>query len=84
MAEEKDNDEANLVVHRGVHNFVALNLYPYITGHLLIIPYQHLGELDSANKETTDEIMDLTKQCQTILRTVYSPAGFNLGMSAPS
>ena len=81
MAEEKDNDEANLVVHRGVHNFVALNLYPYITGHLLIIPYQHLGELDSANKETTDEIMDLTKQCQTILRTVYSPAGFNLGMN---
>ena len=81
MAEEKDNDEANLVVHRGEHNFVALNLYPYITGHLLIIPYQHLGELDSANKETTDEIMDLTKKCQAILRTVYSPPGFNLGMN---
>jgi ATP adenylyltransferase len=81
MAVEKDHDEGNLVVHRGTHNFVALNLYPYITGHLLIIPYQHLSELDSANKETTDEIMDLTKKCQTTLRAVYSPAGFNLGMN---
>jgi ATP adenylyltransferase len=81
MAVEKDDDEGNLIVHRGVHNFVALNLYPYITGHLLIIPYQHLSELDSANKETTDEIMDLTKKCQTTLRAVYSPAGFNVGMN---
>jgi ATP adenylyltransferase len=48
---------------------------------MLISPYDHLGEFDSAPKETTDELMDLTKQCQTALREVYRPQGFNLGMN---
>ena len=81
MAAEVDNDQANLVIHRGKHNFVALNLYPYITGHLLVIPNLHLGDLDSASKEITDELMDLTKRCETALRAVYSPSGFNVGMN---
>jgi ATP adenylyltransferase len=78
------NDESNLVIYRGIHNFVALNLYPYISGHLLVVPYQHLGELDSAPKDVTDELMDLTKRAETALRKVYSPAGFNVGMNLGS
>ena len=81
IAADVDNDEANLVVHRGEHNFVALNLYPYITGHILVVPNKHLDELDSSPKETTDELMDLTKRCQTALRSVYGPPGFNIGMN---
>jgi ATP adenylyltransferase len=81
MAEDASQDESNLVVHRGTHNFVALNLYPYITGHLLVVPYQHLRDLDSTSKEITDEIMDLTKRSQTVLRQAYSPPGFNVGMN---
>jgi ATP adenylyltransferase len=84
MAADTENDRDNLVVHRGSHNFIALNLYPYITGHLLIVPYQHLAELDSASKEMTDELMDLAKKAQTVLREVYSPSGFNLGMNLGS
>jgi ATP adenylyltransferase len=75
------DDEKNYIVHRAAHNFVVLNIYPYISGHLLIVPFAHLGELDAAPKATTDELMDLTKRCQTILREVYSPHGFNLGMN---
>jgi ATP adenylyltransferase len=75
------NDEKNFVLHRSVNCFVALNLYPYISGHLLIIPYEHVAELDAAPKETTDELMDLTKRSQTALREVYRPAGFNIGMN---
>jgi ATP adenylyltransferase len=75
------DDEKNFIVHRASHNFVVLNLYPYISGHLLIVPYAHLGELDAAPKETTDELMDLSKRCQTILREAYRPHGFNLGMN---
>ena len=81
IAQDTENDEANLVVHRGAHNFVALNLYPYITGHLLVVPYQHLAEFDSTPKEITDEMTDLAKRAQTALRKVYSPSGFNLGMN---
>ena len=75
------DDAHNFIVHRAAHNFIVLNLYPYISGHLLIVPYAHLGELDAAPKETTDELMDLTKRCQTILREAYQPHGFNLGMN---
>jgi ATP adenylyltransferase len=75
------NDEKNLVLHRAAHNFVILNLYPYISGHLMIAPNDHLGEFDSAAKEITDEMMDLAKRCQTALRDVYHPHGFNIGMN---
>jgi ATP adenylyltransferase len=80
-AQDPANDEKHFVLHRGSHNFVILNLYPYISGHLMIAPYAHLGELDVAPKQTTDEMMDLIKRCQTALREVYSPQGFNVGMN---
>jgi ATP adenylyltransferase len=76
-----EDDEKNFVLHRAAHNFVILNLYPYISGHLMIAPYAHLGELDSASKETTDEMMDLAKRSETALRAEYQPHGFNLGMN---
>lgn len=74
-------DEERFILHRAEHNFIILNIYPYISGHLLIVPYQHLAELDSAPKAVTDEMMDLTKRCQTALRETYNPHGFNLGMN---
>ncbi len=76
-----ERDKTNFVLLRASFNFVVLNIYPYISGHLLIVPFQHVGELDGATKETTDELMDLTKRCQTAVREVYQPAGFNLGMN---
>jgi len=81
LRDDPDNDAANFVVHRATHNFVVLNRYPYISGHLLIVPYEHVGDLDIAPKAITDELMDLTKQCQTALRKVYRPDGFNVGMN---
>jgi ATP adenylyltransferase len=80
-AENPADDEKNFVLHRGTHSFVILNLYPYISGHMMIAPYAHLGELDAAPKATTDEIMDLAKRCNTALRGVYRPEGFNVGMN---
>ncbi len=81
ISRDPANDEKNFVVYRALHNFVVLNLYPYISGHLLIVPYEHVAELDAAAKETTNELMDLTKQAQTVLRDVYKPAGFNIGLN---
>jgi ATP adenylyltransferase len=70
-------DEINYILSRARHNFIVLNLYPYTSGHLLIIPYEHTSELDSVAKEATDELMDLAKRAQTILREAYRPDGFN-------
>jgi ATP adenylyltransferase len=75
------DDEKNFLLYRAEHNFVILNLYPYISGHLMIAPFDHLGDFESAPKQTTDEMMDLAKRCQRTLREVYHPHGFNLGMN---
>lgn len=74
-------DEENFILHRAEFNFVILNIYPYISGHLMVVPFAHLADLDRAEKNITDELMDLTKRCQTALRKVYQPHGFNLGMN---
>lgn len=74
-------DEEKFILHRAGFNFVILNIYPYVSGHLMVVPYTHLAELDKAEKEITDEMMDLTKKCQSILREVYQPNGINLGMN---
>lgn len=81
LPQDPTSDERNFILHRARHNFIVLNLYPYTSGHLLIIPYEHTSELDSVAKETTDELMDLTKRAQTVLRAAYRPDGFNLGMN---
>lgn len=75
------SDEEKFIVHRAEFNFVILNVYPYTSGHLMIVPYAHLAELDQAEKKSTDELMDLTKKCQSVLRELYQPHGFNLGMN---
>ena len=74
-------DEENFILYRAEHNFVILNIYPYISGHLMIVPYVHQADLDQAAKEITDELMDLTKRCQTALRRIYQSEGFNIGMN---
>jgi ATP adenylyltransferase len=74
-------DEENFILHRAEFNFVILNIYPYISGHLMVIPYQHTAELTDLSKEVSDELMDLTKQTQRFIKEVYEPHGFNLGMN---
>ena len=75
------SDEEKFILHRAGHNFVILNIYPYVSGHLMIVPFAHLADLDLAAKEITDEMMDLAKHCQTALRETYQPNGMNLGMN---
>lgn len=75
------HDEENFILYRGEHNFIVLNIYPYVSGHLMIIPFAHLADLFALPKEVSDEMMDLTKRCQQVIGEVYTPNGFNLGMN---
>lgn len=74
-------DEEKFILERAGFNFVLLNIYPYATAHLMIVPYEHIADLGKANKTITDEMMDLAKRCQTALTAVYQPHGFNLGLN---
>ena len=77
----EQNDAENFIVHRGKLNFVVLNLFPYSTGHLMIVPYQHVDTLAAASEETLLEVILLAQRAQRNLAAIYHPGGFNLGMN---
>jgi ATP adenylyltransferase len=75
------DDERNLVVHRAVHNFILLNLYPYSNGHLMIAPYEHAGTLGETSEESLVEMILLAREAERRLMEVYRPKGMNIGMN---
>jgi ATP adenylyltransferase len=78
-AEAAGKVEETLLVSRGERAFVFLNKFPYSSGHLLVAPYAHLGELRDLGDDTALEIHPLGLQAIEALRATYAPAGFNLG-----
>jgi ATP adenylyltransferase len=75
------DDEENLIVHRGEHCFVILNLFPYTNGHLMVAPYEHLGRLQDLPTEAVAEMMLLAQRAMAGLEQTYDPHGFNVGFN---
>ena len=80
VAQERD-DTRNLIVHRASLNFVILNLFPYTSGHLMIVPYEHVASPTAVGAPVTTEMMELAKRAQVALEAEYGPHGFNIGMN---
>lgn len=78
---QADDDEANLIVHRGEHAFVILNLFPYTNGHLMVAPYDHVGRLQELPPGTLAEMMALAQRAMDRLESVYDPHGYNVGFN---
>lgn len=74
-------DAENYVVHRARLNFMLLNLFPYTSGHLMIVPYEHQASLAALEESTTTEMIELAKRAQLALEAEYHPDGFNIGMN---
>ncbi len=75
------DDRASLIVHRGERNFVILNLFPYTSGHLMIVPYEHIASLAGVDEATTAEMMEIAKQSQRAIESEYHPDGLNIGLN---
>lgn len=79
-AKEEDIEEDNcLIVYKRKKCFVMLNLYPYNSGHLMVIPYRHLSDMNDLTVEEIAEIMDTVKMSMNCLSTIMKPQGFNFG-----
>ncbi len=78
-AYQRNNDDETLIVMRGKTCFVIMNLYPYNSGHLMVVPFKHTSELSELSDEEMFEVMTLLKRMQQALKTMAHPDGFNLG-----
>ncbi len=77
----ESEDRASLILLRAHHTFVIMNLYPYNSAHLMVVPYTHTVDLPSLPAETADEMMSLAQRMVAAISEEYSPEGFNLGMN---
>ena len=75
------DDEEAFVVHRGSSCYVILNAFPYTNGHVMVAPYDHVGDLRELAPEAAGELMGLTQRALGAIEHVYGPEGFNLGMN---
>jgi ATP adenylyltransferase len=78
----KAGDDAKAhIVHRGQHCYIVLNTYPYTPGHVMVVPFAHLDELQKLPTAAAHEMMELSQHMERVLRKLYKPDGLNLGMN---
>ena len=78
-----DGDE-NLIVRRVKLAYVILNRYPYTSGHVMVVPFEHKPSLVSLDKATLAEIMQLINESLRTIEALYKPEGFNVGANIGS
>ena len=75
------NDSDSLVVHRAERSFVIVNRFPYTSGHVMVVPYQHAPSLQDLPGETLTEMILLARDCEKCIRALYDPDGLNMGVN---
>ncbi|HEV2462768.1 MAG TPA: HIT domain-containing protein [Acidobacteriaceae bacterium] len=76
-----DAERASGIVFRGERVFVCLNRFPYNSGHIMVLPYEHQSSLAALPLETAHEIMELAQRIEKVYAKVYHPDGVNLGLN---
>lgn len=75
------SDEDGLIIARGERVYAVLNLYPYNAGHLMVVPYRKVAELEALDDDETAELMTFAKHAVKTLKTVSKPEAINVGLN---
>ena len=78
---KQEQDEKNFIIKRFDHNAVMLNRFPYNAGHLLVLPYPHVSDLNDLSAEARQELIELTTQSAAVLKKVLGAQGINIGLN---
>lgn len=76
-----ESDEATYIVHRGERVFAILNIHPYTTGHLLVLPYREVPDLADLTVDETAELWSTVADAVAAVRAAYAPDGLNVGLN---
>lgn len=76
-----NEDEKYMIVYRSTKSYVILNKYPYNNGHLLVVPYQHTGDILNLDDETLLDIQQTIRKTVQVMKNILSPHGFNIGLN---
>lgn len=75
------SDETAYIVHRGPDAFAILNAYPYGTGHLLVMPFREVGDLESLTPDESADVWRLLNEAVVAIKAAYRPEGVNVGFN---
>jgi ATP adenylyltransferase len=78
---KEGDDEKALIVARTELSFAMLNRYPYNSGHLMVAPFRHVGELEEVKDDESLDMQQLLQRCIRALKEAMQPEGFNIGMN---
>ncbi len=84
LAAKMQDSPENLIIFRGEYSYVILNRYPYTSGHLMVVPYEHQPTIINLDATTRAEMMELANQCLQVLTPAYHPQGYNVGINIGS
>lgn len=75
------SDEEGLIVARGEQVYAVLNLYPYNPGHLMVVPYRKVSELEDLTEAESSELMSFTQKAIRVMKAISNPHAFNVGLN---
>ena len=78
---EQDDGPSNLILSRNPQTFIILNRFPYTTGHLMVVPYDHQPDLGRLDASIRSELMEGVNKATALLEKAYHPNGFNIGIN---
>jgi ATP adenylyltransferase len=84
IANGMDREQAEAaagLIYRGKYCFICLNAYPYNAGHVMVVPYAHIGSLAALPSEAAHELIDLAQRTERAMQNLYHPHGFNFGLN---
>ena len=81
ILESEMTDEQSYIVHRGKEVFALMNAFPYTSGHLLVVPYREVAELENLTSEETAELWATVTTGVKVLKSVYHPEAMNVGIN---
>ena len=81
LLRDGSDEVESLLVHGTELSMVSLNLYPYNPGHLMVVPYRQVSELEDLTNAESAELMAFTQKAIRVIKAVSRPDAFNVGLN---